>query len=510
MDQGKQPPDLSVTLERSAGAPSSADLEGLEGPAQGHKFRVETHATLGRSPDSTIMIDDAEVSRHHARLVRSAAGFEIEDLGSRNGTFVNGARVARHLLAPGDKVRLGPHSVLQFSAVDVVEDGLVERQRLEAIGRFGVGTAHDLKNLLAALEASVAFLRDSPQTLALGDVEVRACLADLGFALDRASEVTRDLLSLTRSRGTDRGSLDLGELVGGTVSMLRRSLGRAVRLEVELPRQLYVHGSRSELQQVLLNLVLNARDAMPHGGTLRIELERTTEVAAEPAARERFMARLRVADTGVGMDAETAARVFDRYFTTKKRGAGFGLGLSTVREIAKNHGGRVEVESELGRGTAFTVLIPLLDEEIVRSMNTAQQPRHAPRPSSPTIKSVLIVDDEEVVRRSLSRLLKIAGIAATQAADGTAALALYEAGRHELVLIDVGLPGLSGFETLRALQARDPEVRVILTTGLGGSDAEALAKERGALGLLEKPFGLNTLLQAISEASEFSPPTRPA
>jgi two-component system cell cycle sensor histidine kinase/response regulator CckA len=510
LDQGKQPPELSVTLERFSGVPSSAELEGLEGPARGHKFRIEAHATLGRSPDSTIMIDDAEVSRHHARIARTVSGFELEDLGSRNGTFVNGARVARHTLAPGDKLRLGPHSVLQFQAVDVVEDGLVERQRLEAIGRFGVGTAHDLKNLLAALEASVAFLRDAPQTLPLGDVEVRACLADLGFALDRASEVTRDLLSLTRSRGSDRGSLDFGELVGSTVSMLRRSLGKNVRLEVELPRQLYVHGSRSELQQVLLNLVLNARDAMPQGGTLRIELVRAAEPGAEPSPREKFVARLRVADTGVGMDAETKDRVFDRYFTTKKRGAGFGLGLSTVREIANNHGGRVEVESEPGRGTAFTVHIPLLDEEVVRSMNTAQRPRHSPRPTSPAIKSVLIVDDEEVVRRSLSRLLKIAGISASQAADGPAALALYETARHDLVLVDVGLPGLDGFETLQALRARDPGVRVILTTGLGGSDVEALAKERGALGLLEKPFGLSTLLQAISEASEFSPPTRPA
>ena len=509
MDHGKFSPEPLPTLERFAGVPSSADLEGLDGPARGLKFRVEAHATLGRSPDSTIMLDDAEVSRQHARLVRTASGFELEDLGSRNGTFVNGTRIVRQVLVPGDKVRLGPHSVLQFKAVDVVEDGLVERQRLEAIGRFGVGTAHDLKNLLAALEASVSYLRDAPQELPLGDVEVRACLADLGYALDRASEVTRDLLSLTRTRGSDRGSLDLGELVGGTVSLLRRSLGRDVRVETDLPRQLYVHGSRSELQQVLLNFVLNARDAMPRGGTLRLALSRAKELDVDPS-RARTMAVLSIIDTGVGMDSETRTRVFDRFFTTKQRGSGYGLGLSTVREIVQSHGGRVDVESEPGKGTVFTVYIPLLDEEVVRSMNTAQRPRHSLRPNPVPLTSVLIVDDEEIVRRSLSRLLKIAGLTTSVAPDGPSALTLYEAKRHDLVLIDLGLPGLDGFETMSALKAIDPEVRVILTTGLGGAETEAVALARGALGLLEKPFTLNTLLQAISEASEFSAPTRPA
>ena len=489
--------DTSQTLERLARVPASAELVGVEGAARGQRFRFESHATLGRSPDSTIMLDDLEVSRQHARLTRTLGGFELEDLKSRNGTFVNGVRVDRRILAPGDKLRLGPHSVLEFQAVDVAEDGLVERQRLEAIGRFGVGTAHDLKNLLAALEANVTYLRDAPPSLPLGDVEVRASLADLGQALDRAAELTRDLLSLAQARGSDRGSLDLSEIVGSTVAMLRRSLGRGIRLELDVSRQLYVHGSRSELQQVLLNLMLNARDAMSNGGVLRLTVERVGEQDAEASPRERSMACLRIADTGVGMDAETRARVFERFFTTKQRGSGYGLGLSMVREIVQNHGGRIEVESTPGAGTCFTLHVPLLDEEAVRQMSTAQRPSHSLRPNATKVKSVLVVDDEELIRHSLGRLLRAAGMSPTPASDGPAALALYEKGRHDLVLLDLGLPGLDGFETLDALRARDPDVRVILTTGLGGAESQALARARGALGLLEKPFGLSTLLRAI-------------
>jgi signal transduction histidine kinase/ActR/RegA family two-component response regulator len=505
------PPDEpSATIERFVGALPSADLGGLEGAPRGLKFRVEAHATLGRSPDATIMLDDPEVSRQHARLTRTTAGFELEDLRSRNGTFVNGTRITKRILAPGDKLRFGPHSVLEFQAVDVVDDGLVERQRLEAIGRFSTGTAHDLKNLLAALEASVTFLRDAPATLPLGDVEVRACVGDLRLAVTRASELTRDLLSLTQTRGADRGSFDLGELVGAAVSMLRRSLGRAIRLDVDLPRQLYVHGSRSELQQVLLNLVLNARDAMPHGGILRISLSRAVERDTGPAARERPVACLRISDTGIGMDADTQAHVFERFFTTKARGSGYGLGLSMVREIVQNHGGRIEVDSTKGSGTVFTVHVPLLDEEAVRTMSTAQRPSPSLPPSSISVKTVLIVDDEEVVRRSLSRLLTIAGLSPTPVADGRSAVSAYQSGRHDLVIVDVGLPGFDGFDTLRALLAIEPEARVLLTTGLASAESHALARTHGALGLLEKPFALQTLLRAIAEAAEFSPPTRPA
>ncbi|HYO95944.1 MAG TPA: ATP-binding protein, partial [Polyangiaceae bacterium] len=381
---------LQATTQRP---PAPAQLVVLEGRVAGQKFKLEGAATIGRSPDANVMLEDAEVSRLHARISAGEDGvFTIEDLGSRNGTFVNGARVERRQLAYGDKLRIGPRIVLEIIAFDAVEDHIIQRQRFEAIGRLGVGIAHDLNNVLAALEAGAAYLDGLPAQRTLGDAEVRECISDLSLAAARAGELTRGILSFARGRAATRAAVDVSALVTEVVRMLRHTLDQSIRIEPRIDPNVIVHGSQSELHQVLLNLCLNARDAMPNGGTLRIAATKLKsnppELDIEPNRR---LAVLSVVDTGVGMDKETRARVFEPFFTTKREGAGYGLGLATAREIVGLHGGQLTLESQVDRGSTFRVYLPMMDAQSARLVSTEERVPQLKRRRLPQSVSVLLV-----------------------------------------------------------------------------------------------------------------------
>jgi signal transduction histidine kinase/ActR/RegA family two-component response regulator len=507
----KEPPKRATTLDQTLRAVRLvAQLTVVEGRAAGRKFKVEGTATIGRSPDATVMLDDPEVSRLHARLNRNDAGaYVLEDLQSRNGTFVNGVRAERRLLAYGDKIRVGPQVVLEFNGFDAVEDHIIQRQRFEAIGRLGVGIAHDLNNVLAALDASASYLRELPPDRILGDTEVRECITDLTLAAARASELTRGILSFVRGRGSERVAVDLSALVSEVVRMLRHTLEQGIRIEPRVEPNVTVHGSQSELHQVILNLCLNARDAMPDGGTLSI----SAESRAAPNAVHQ-LAVLTVADTGIGMDAATQARIFEPFFTTKREGVGYGLGLATVHEIVKLHGGRIELDTSPGNGSKFVVTLPILDEEAVRFSSTEERAAPLTRRPSASV-SILLVDDEQIVRRSVARLLRQAGFAVTEAADGAEALALYSRRAHDLVVLDLDMPGLDGEQTQARLMVLDPYARIVFASGHADPKREASVRARGALAFLQKPFGLETLIGLVNEvlaaelAGDYDEPTRP-
>jgi predicted component of type VI protein secretion system len=193
------------TLDHSRVAPTSVRLTVVEGPAIGQEFKIDGVATIGRSPDATVMVDDPGVSRLHVRIRRSDAGtFEVEDLGSKNGTFLNGSRVERGVANLGDKIRIGPRVVLTLASFDVVEEQVVQRQRLETVGRLGAGIAHDLNNVLAALHAGTAFLQQLSTGTELGDPRVRECLRDLTLATSQGAELTRGILRIVRGRCASR------------------------------------------------------------------------------------------------------------------------------------------------------------------------------------------------------------------------------------------------------------------------------------------------------------------
>lgn len=512
----KPPSKTSVTLDRVGAARGVAQLTVLEGRATGRKFKVEGAATIGRSPDATVMLDDPEVSRLHARLTRDEHGnFLIQDLGSKNGTSVNGLRVERRLLAFGDRVRVGPQIVLEFNAFDAVEEHIVQRQRFEAIGRLGVGIAHDLNNVLAALDAGAVFLRELPHDRTLGELEVRECIADLVMASARASELTRGILSFARGRGTEHSAVDLSAVSTEVVRMLRHTLDQSIRIQPNIESDVMVHGSQSELHQVILNLCLNARDAMPEGGTLSISVSKVAVAPSElgfPA--ERALALLGVGDTGLGMDRETQAHIFEPFFTTKREGAGYGLGLATVREIVSLHSGQIHLDSGPNLGSRFSVYLPLLDADRVRFSSTEERP--PPVTHRPAVKtSVLLVDDEQIVRRSMARLLRQAGFDVTEAADGAEAIARYSRRRFDLVVLDLDMPGLDGEQTQARLVILDPYIRIVFASGHVDPKREASVRARGALAFLQKPFALETLLAIANEvltadlAGDLDEPTRP-
>jgi len=466
-----------------------------EGPQAGQKFKIDGDVVLGRAIDATIVFEDAEVSRSHARIVRNANGsYMLEDLGSRNGTLVNGVPVQRQLLAFGDKIQLGPRVVVLFAPFDPIQDQLLQRQRLEALGRVGAGVAHDLNNMLGAISASIDFLGRLPSDRPVGAHEVKASVADIRTALQQASELARGILKFARGKSRGHALVDISVLCQEVIRLARHTFDRAIVIEQHITSGLVVSGDQAELHQVIMNLCLNARDAMPSGGTLRIRAEL---VGPEPNGRAQAL--IAIEDSGNGMDAATRNRIFEPFFTTKPEGAGFGLGLSTVREVIAMHGGRVEVESGVGKGTRFLLYLPASAGQPMPVRITGGH--RELRPNSTASALILLVDDEEVVRRSTARLLRQAGHEVLEAPGGREATQMYiDAERSpDLVILDLDMPHLNGEQTQRLILNIDPKARILFMSGHDDFIRENSASIGGAAGYLRKPCHVGLLLSTVSD-----------
>lgn len=485
------------TLDFARSPPGTVRLTVVEGPAVGQEFKIDGAATIGRSPDATVMVDDPGVSRLHARIRRSEAGFELEDLGSKNGTFLNGARVEHALANLGDKIRVGPRVVLTLATFDLVEEQVVQRQRLETVGRLGAGIAHDLNNVLAALHAGTAFLEQLSAGTPLGDPRVKECLRDLSLATNQGAELTRGILRIVRGKRSVREPVDLGALVLEVARILRHTIDHSIQVETAVLPEVMVHGNHSELQQVLLNLCLNARDAMPQGGKLRVTVGLANLPPDLGGTAEKPHALLQVADTGVGIDPETKDQIFEPFFTTKREGAGFGIGLSTVRDLVRLHGGRITLDSAKNEGSCFRLYFPALD---VQSFATTGErpPVLLPIPGDRPVR-VLLVDDEQLLRRSFGRLLRQHGFLVTEAAGGAEALSIYATDPHDLVILDLDMPGMSGEATQVELLRRAPDARVMFASGHADPQREVVVRERGARAFLQKPYEIDVLVSTIHQ-----------
>ncbi len=377
------------------------------------------------------------------------------------------------------------------------EAQLREAQKMEAIGRLAGGIAHDFNNLLGIIIGYTELLRARPLT---GEAAAEH-LAQIDAAARRAIQFTERLLAFSRRQIVAPRDINLNTTLRSVEAMLRRLLGEAITLELRLdPRPCDVPADPVQIDQVLLNLVTNARDAMPGGGALTIETAHLDPGEAPPAAGEEAAAapavRLTVRDTGPGMDADTLARCFEPFFTTKGV-AGSGLGLATVYTIVQHCGGRISVQSEPGRGTTFAITLPRV---VGREAPLASPPPAAPGDGAG--RTVLLVEDEPVLRALVEDVLRAHGYRVLVASDGPAALRLAEqtADRIDLLLSDVVMPGLGGRELAERLRRDRPDLAVLFMSGYTEDAVLRQDVEAEAETLLRKPFSPAVLLGRVRAA----------
>lgn len=373
-------------------------------------------------------------------------------------------------------------------------------QRLESIGTLAGGIAHDLNNVLAPILLSIGLLEEE-----IEDPGLRDTLATISASAERGAAMVRQVLAF--ARGVEVGDLDmdLERIVEEIARVVRDSFPKSIRLETRVPPSLWrPRGDPTQLHQVLLNLAVNARDAMPSGGLLSITAENVEVRQEDPSlaadARPGQYVRVSVTDTGSGMPAEVLDKIFDPFFTTKEVGRGTGLGLSTVSAIVRGHGGFVDVSSEPGQGSTFAVYFP-----VARTAPEAEDSdTGAPFPAPPRGRGefILVVDDEDAVRKMTRRTLEAHGYHVVTATDGADALATYGrmATEINLVLTDVMMPVMDGRAVIRALREVDPSLPIIAASGLVEPGELESTNELGATHFLHKPYTSQALLEAVHEA----------
>ena len=383
-----------------------------------------------------------------------------------------------------------------------LEAQLVQAQKMEAIGRLAGGVAHDFNNLLGVITGYSELLERNLQAEGAGHQR----LEQIQKAAQRAAALTRQLLAFSRKEVVQPRVLDLNEIVADVEKMLQRLIGEDVHLVTKLGTDLgKVKADRGQIDQILMNLAINARDAMPDGGNLWIETANATLDAAylktHADVQPGPFLMLAVSDTGHGIDAETLSKVFEPFFTTKGEGKGTGLGLATVFGIAKQSGGHVSVYSEPGRGTTFRVYLPRMDA--VDSGREAAAPATAPPVGTET---VLLVEDSDSLRPMIHEILAAAGYDVLDSADPLEAVgrARSHGGPLDLVLTDVIMPNMSGPDLVRAVQATRPEIKVLFMSGYTNDAIGRQGVLDPGVHLLQKPFTTDALLASVRSALDQS------
>jgi signal transduction histidine kinase len=375
----------------------------------------------------------------------------------------------------------------EISERERAQEALVQAQKMEALGQLTGGIAHDFNNLLTVIAGNLDLIRRR----AADDQTVRQA----GFAAEaaaRAAKLTHQLLAFSRIQKLDLKPVDLNALVRGMTDLLDRTIGPDVRIEMDLaPGALWAMADANQLELAILNLVINARDAMPSGGTVTVS---STAQEGGDDGKGAPIGIVRVRDTGAGIPPHLVDRVFDPFFTTKAIGKGTGLGLSQVYGIARQSGGTVHLESEEGKGTTVSIHLPL-----TAAPAEAGRDQAAPQVRiRGTQKRVLVVEDEDGVRRFLVECLEMLGFTAVQAANGREGLDRLAETRPDLMIVDFAMPDMNGADVMAAARDRFPSLPIILATGY--ADMDAVERVASADRVLRKPFRIDQLSAAVEAA----------
>ncbi|MDQ2804298.1 MAG: ATP-binding protein [Pseudomonadota bacterium] len=386
-----------------------------------------------------------------------------------------------------------------------VEEALRQSQKMEAVGQLTGGIAHDFNNLLQGISGSLELMRTRAAQGRTGELG-RYIEAAIGSA-SRAATLTHSLLAFSRRQTLDPKPTNVNELVGGMAELFRRTVGPSIEVETSLAGEPWpILCDPNQLESALLNLVINARDAMPDGGHLLIETANTVLRDRRGAPREQpaqdvppgDYVSLSVADTGMGMAPSVAARVFDPFFTTKPIGQGTGLGLSMIYGFVQQSGGHVRLRSEEGQGTTVAIYLP---RHLGAGVGVVEADATAGLPAAPASGVVLLVEDEPDVRMIVSDLLSDLGYTVLEAENGQAGLRIVESGAHiDLLLTDVGLPGsMNGRQLADASRQRRPSLKVLFITGYAESVAGNDGQMEMGMQVMTKPFAMHALAARVQD-----------
>ncbi len=449
-------------------------------------FGYPAEEVLGTSPPGVLVAPDAADGEAVRLLGAAAARGRAEDEGERrrrDGSLFRANIVVR------PRGSGGTQEDFLVVARDVteqreLEQRLLRSQKMEAVGRLAGGVAHDFNNLLTVIAGSAELLADDlpPGDARRGDVE------EIRRAAERGAALTRQLLAVSHRNPPADRAIDLRAVVDDMDSLLARVIGEHIEVSSHGPDvPLMVRADPTEVEQLLMNLAVNARDAMPEGGVLSIGLDvaEADGLAGDDGNHGARYARLRVGDTGVGIPDDVLRHLFEPFFTTKEPGRGSGLGLPTVHAIVVRHGGHIGVDTRVGFGTTFTIHLPLVE-------GAAPAADGGPGPAPPRPggghESILVVEDEPAVRRLVSRTLERAGYAVLVADSAASAAALWSRTPVDLLLTDIVMPGVNGPELARRFRAARPDARVVFMSGYAeGTLIDRAAHEAEGV-FLQKPF----------------------
>jgi hypothetical protein len=414
----------------------------------------------------------------------------------KDGKIFQVESISHELDYSGRRVRL---VVAQdISERHILEQQLRQSQKMEAVGRLAGGIAHDFNNLLMVIKGHTELLLN---VLPPAEQYSRK-IEQIERAADRASALTRQLLAFSRLQVLQPRVMNLNDVVHDMGRLLPRMIGEDVELVIRTSEDLgAIRADASQMEQVIMNLAVNARDAMPGGGKLLIETSNTELDSAyntrHPIVRQGRYVLIAVSDTGTGMSAETQAHIFEPFFTTKAQGKGTGLGLATVYGIVKQSGGFIWVYSELGRGTSFKIYLPRVDQPVERISPVVPSVSEAPRGTA----TILLTEDEQDVREVAREFLESGGYAVIEARDGAEALGFVH--KHEatinLLVTDMVMPGMTGLELAARLKEKRPGLRILYMSGYSDRAAAESLQSDPSMRLLTKPFSRWALLRAVHE-----------